>query len=379
MKLIKYIVLILIFPLYSLAQDTLSYPVDIVFHEEAEHYYVTNWADTSAGYILKLNLDGDVIEKYVDGLNYPGGLCLVDNVLYFTNNLSIWGSDQLPSYIKGIDLNSGNQVLNFEVSTGNTYLDLIDTDNNGNLYIGNTRSGGSNGIVHKFNIASQELTDLVTQILKPFGVCYDNINDRVIFTHSQSSVSYLKSISPEGGDITTVFYANGYLEGVIMHPDGHFYISSWGTLDGVWGNEPVYKSNLINSWKYEISNDNNRPFGMCVGHDNHLVVCNWGGHSLSFIDLDLFGVEDNKLADQNINIYPNPSNGLFTLSIRELNHLDIDVSIIDVTGQVVFREQISDANSYIELKYDLRHLPSGTYILIIRDRNSVSQKKLIIY
>ena len=45
----------------------------------------------------------------------------------------------------------------------------------------------------------------------------------------------------------------------------------------------------------KLSNDHNRPFGMCIGHDNHLVVCNWGSHSLSFIDLDLFGVEDNKL------------------------------------------------------------------------------------
>ncbi|MCD4682050.1 MAG: T9SS type A sorting domain-containing protein [Bacteroidales bacterium] len=379
MKYFKYIFLILILPLYSISQDTLSYPVDIVFHEEAEHYYVTNWADTSAGYILKLNLDGDVIEKYVDDLNYPGGLCLVDNVLYFTDNLSIWGSDQQPSYIKGIDLNSGNQVLNFEVSTGNTYLDLIDTDGNGNLFIGNTRSGGSNGIVHKFNIASQELTDLATQILKPFGVCYDNINDRVIFTHSQSSVSYLKSISPEGGDITTVFYVEGYLEGVIMHPDGHFYISSWGTLDGIWGNEPVYKSNLVNSWKYEISNDNNRPFGMCVGYDNHLVVCNWGSHSLNFIDLDLFGVDDNKLADQNINIYPNPSNGYFTISLKDVKEKEIDLTITDITGQKVFSDQIDDGNFMIDKAYDLRHLPSGTYILILRGRNSVVQGKLIIY
>ncbi len=122
----------------------------------------------------------------------------------------------------------------------------MDSDGMGNLYIGNTRSGGTNGIVHKFNIATQELTDLATNILKPFGICYDYLNDKVIFTRSNNSVSYLKSISPEGGDISTVFYAYGFIEGVIMHPDGHFYISSWGTIDTTWGNEPVYKSNLIN-------------------------------------------------------------------------------------------------------------------------------------
>jgi len=378
MKLFKYIFIILILPLYSISQETFNYPVDIVYDEANENYYVTNWADGD-GFILKLDNQGVILETYVGGLHYPGGMCLVDDILYFTDNLSIWYTDQQPSYIKGVDLNTGNEVLNFEVSTGYTYLDLMDTDNNGNLYIGNTRNGGSDGIVHKFNIASQELTDLATQILKPFGVCYDEIDERVIFTQSQASISYLKAISPEGGNVTTVFYIQGFLEGVFMHPDGHFYISSWGTNDQAWGNEPVYKSNLINNWHHELSNDHNRPFGMCAGYDNHLAVCNWGDNTLSFIDLDLFDIEENRLSDKNINIYPNPSNGRFTLSMNEIDDKELDLTITDITGKVIFTDHIINNEFSLVKEYNLGDLPKGAYLVIIRDKISVVQEKLIIY
>ena len=82
MKYFRYIFLLVVFPIWSFAQDSFHYPVDIVYHEIAEQYYVSNWADTNAGYILKLDIDGQIIEKYVDDLHYPGGICLW--MMYYT-------------------------------------------------------------------------------------------------------------------------------------------------------------------------------------------------------------------------------------------------------------------------------------------------------
>lgn len=382
MRFYKYFFLLFILPLYALAQETLDHPVDIVYYEPTEQYFVSNWADTNAGYISKLDIDGNIIETYVDGLHYPGGICLVGDILYYTDNLSIWGGGEQPSYIKGIDLTTGNQVLNFEVSTGITYLDLMDTDNSGNLYIGNTRNGGY-GIVHKFNIASQELTDLVPQVIKPFGVCYDYLNDQVIFTHSGLTISYLKSVSPEGGDVSTVLFTEGYIEGVTMDNDGHFYFSSWGTPnmngDSLWGDEPVYKTNLINHWKYKLDSLNNRPFGMCIGHDNHLAVCNWGSNTINFINLDPFDIEENKLNEKNITIFPNPSNGRFSLSLNEINERELNLIITDITGKEIFADHIINNNSSFEKEYTLEDLPKGAYLLIVRGKISIVQEKLIIY
>ncbi len=118
---------------------------------------------------------------------------------------------------------------------------------------------------------------------------------------------------------------------------------------------------------------------MCIGNDNHLVVCNWGSHSLSFINLDLFDVEENKLSDQNISIYPNPSNGRFTLSLDDINEKEFDLTVTDITGKEIFSDHIINNSSSLEKEYNLENLPKGAYLLMIRDNVSVVQKKLIIY
>ncbi|MBM3436403.1 MAG: hypothetical protein FJY07_09345, partial [Bacteroidetes bacterium] len=129
------VLLLITLPFIVSAQNTFNFPVDVVYHEAAEKYYVSNWAD-GAGYILRLNSLGEIEEPYITGLHYPGGLCLVGDILYFTDNLSIWDTAITPSYLRGIDLNYNSMVLDYEISTAGTYLDLMDTDNNGNLFIG---------------------------------------------------------------------------------------------------------------------------------------------------------------------------------------------------------------------------------------------------
>ncbi|MBC8490774.1 MAG: T9SS type A sorting domain-containing protein [Bacteroidetes bacterium] len=283
MKLIRYfITFIILLPFFAHTQDTIRYPVDIVYHEQSEQYYVSNWADNTAGNILKLNSEGQITGTFYDELNYVGGLCLINDILYITNNMDLYGGSQ-PSYLVGININTGVSILNFEISTGGTYLDLMTTDNNGNLYIGDSEKMK----IYKYNLQTGLVTDFVTNITNPFGVFYDYISDRILFTNSSFTNSYIKSKSPQGGEITTVFYHNGYLEGITMDDEGNFYLSSWGN-DYQWGNEPVYKTNHDFSWKYEISNNHNRPFGMCIGKDTCLVVCNWGEHTLSFIETSGF-------------------------------------------------------------------------------------------
>jgi len=378
MKQIRLLLLLSALPYISLAQTTFAYPVDIVYHESSESYYVSNWAE-GEGYILQVNSQGQIEGPYVTGLHYPGGLCLVGDILYFTDNLSIWDTIITPSYLLGIDLNYNAVILNFEISTTGTYLDLIDTDNQGNLFIGNTREGGTDGIVHKFNIASQQLSDIATGITKPFGVCYDHLNDRVLFVQSSGTLSFVKSVSPDGGAVTNVFYINGYLEGIEMHPNGDFYFSSWGTLDGTWGNEPVYKANNAMDWSQILTSDHDRPFGMCIGKDNHLVVCDWGENSLSFIDLDTYGTNEFVLKSSELLVYPNPSNGKVTLSKENVLPGKSEILIRDMMGNIVYHDQPAILNPAFKTEINLSHLKAGTYIVNLVSDNNIFREKLILY
>ena len=367
----KYFTLIFaIISITAISQTEFFYPVDIVYDETAQEYYVSNWGD-GAGYILKLNSGGEIESTFATGLSYPGGLCLIDNILYIDDNSDLYGGS-LPSYLKAYDINTGEQILNIQISTGGTYLDLMDTDGNGFLYIGDTEKQK----IYKFNLESYEVSDFLTNLNKPFGVFYDYISDRIIYTSSSSSISYLRAVNTDGTGDEAIFYTTGYLEGIEMAENGDFYISSWGTPDGAWGNEPVYKSSHNLDWKMVISNDNNRPYGMCIGKDNYLAVCNWGSHTINFLDLTQFSVNEN-LSSKKIKLFPNPSKGKFKIELNDISSNYVEIFIFDLPGKMVYSEKINIYTNKLEQELNLT-LKTGAYIVKIKDGNNVYTKNMMI-
>jgi len=320
-------------------------------------------------------MDGAIIETYFDGLHYAGGLCIVDNILYVLDNYDFY----LESFLIGIDLDSGNAVLLKKISGGETNLSFMDNAY-GNLYITDDKQSK----IYKYNIEQNSVSDFITDLDTPaFGICYDYYNDRLLFTHNGpdgSNISYLKSIHPSGGDITTPYEAENYIKGVVMHPNADFYYSTWDAqYPAVWGDEEV--SMVVNnfSWGHTLGDNHNHPWGLCIGYDNHLVVCNLGSHSLSFYDLDTYGVDEIIDKSDGYTIYPNPSNGKFSIGISDNLSSKIEIAILNMTGQQVYHEKVNNSDMLIEKKFDLQHLPSGTYVVILKDDRSITQKKLIIH
>jgi len=74
-------------------------------------------------------------------------------------------------------------------------------------------------------------------------------------------------------------------------------------------------------------------------------------------------------------IYPNPSDGLFTLKTSDISHENFNLSIYSVFGQRVFHKIIYDSS---ELLIDLKHLTKGTYFLSVDNDATTRQKTLII-
>ena len=368
-----FLAIFLIIPLMITAQDTLNYPTDVVYDEAAETYYVSNWADGD-GYILTLNTFGEITGTLFSDLDYPEGLCLIDNVLYVTDNGDLYGGNA-PSYLVGIDIFSGNELLKVEIAAETTNLDLMTTDNNGNLYICDSEKL----LIYKYEIATATITVFVEGVNKPLGICYDEIEDRIIFTESKSNISYLKAIDPDGSNMSNVFYHLGWIEGIVMDDEGNYFMSSWsGSNDTLWGYEPVFKLSHGLNWKYELTGDQNRPFGMCMGHDNHLVICNWGSHVVNFLNLEPFGTEENILSNNNLTVYPNPGNGDFNLHLPEIQSQVANLTVLDLNGRIITSNIIRKAEAEFEQSLDLTFLPVGIYILKVQDGNQVYHKKLVV-
>ena len=73
-----------------------------------------------------------------------------------------------------------------------------------------------------------------------------------------------------------------------------------------------------------------------------------------------------------INIYPNPSNGLFNLSGSSQFE---SLRIIDITGKIVFNSKFQN---FTNSKIDLINQPSGIYFITIKTETGIYTKKIII-
>lgn len=67
-------------------------------------------------------------------------------------------------------------------------------------------------------------------------------------------------------------------------------------------------------------------------------------------------------------VYPNPSTGLFTCSIRSNEEINMSLRVLDMMGRTVYSEPVNSSNS--QLKIQLPENVSGTYFVTVQDNKN---------
>lgn len=108
-----------------------------------------------------------------------------------------------------------------------------------------------------------------------------------------------------------------------------------------------------------------------------------GGGFRSDIALDDFSVSDSSgigVSEQNwaqgFRLFPNPSNGVFTLSAEEEHAQDLDLRITDLSGALIWESHF-DAESGSEMSIDLSDHAPGVYILQLSNEAYSSTIRMI--
>lgn len=129
----------------------------------------------------------------------------------------------------------------------------------------------------------------------------------------------------------------------------------------------------------EVSIDNGDDFQ----YEIPIVFCEPGPSDLDpaqFVYLKGVGFDDSEfvvgvnevdIADR-IEVYPNPSNGLFNMNLSDLGQ--VFVTVTDLTGKVIVSESTSMSNYVL----DLRGHPAGMYVLNVSNENGVANSKITI-
>ena len=147
--------------------------------------------------------------------------------------------------------------------------------------------------------------------------------------------------------------------------------------DSTWIYDPVN-----DSWKQIITpiDRNGGSWYESVTYDpaNDVFVYEGGPTGWQLFRYDVATTVKNNEAKNNIDVYPNPSNGLFTLKIQSEKTESVYISISDITGKIIYYEKFDAVIGSNNVGIDLSKYAKGIYTLKSTSNDEVVVKKLII-
>ena len=215
-------------------------------------------------------------------------------------------------------------------------------------------------------------SDWVSVEWKPFYKTeYTFEGENMVLSVTSSSYSYDDWIFEDKDSIS--YYENG-------NPDEEFYYQ-WNY--GSW--MPQYKDVFTFNDDYP-TDELMLPFFWDYYFNNMLIKVDkydwWEPDWIASFQFILYYSEKNvdAISEMNlddISVYPNPNNGIFTLKIDNENR-NTDIAIIDFFGRELNSEMIRNQAGEIVKTLDLTTYGSGVYFLQITQGDKISYKKVVV-
>jgi len=95
------------------------------------------------------------------------------------------------------------------------------------------------------------------------------------------------------------------------------------------------------------------------------------------IDGTLSGINEKGYVSQKLNVYPNPSNGTFTMQLKDITGV-VDLKVVNITGQVVYFGQMECTESNSVKNFDLGELQNGIYLIQAQTDDELLSCKVLI-
>jgi hypothetical protein len=165
---------------------------------------------------------------------------------------------------------------------------------------------------------------------------------------------------------------SGYSYGLSVGNDmAGFLIKTDTTGDAGCNSNAVTFSQTLNGIESNVGAINYSPPAMLVSE----ILTSVNINNLQLNPLCLNGIVSYP-QDNDMNLFPNPSNGKFTLLINFPMNNNLQIDIYDPSGRIIFNERnLSNGENEI----DASNLPSGVYFLLLKNENEIIKRtKLIV-
>lgn len=176
----------------------------------------------------------------------------------------------------------------------------------------------------------------------------------------------------------SAFTQNGYND--FINPQGQgndnpmageaaFTGADQGSLSGSWGRS------FINLSSIGVEENATIQFRFEVGTDGCNGVTGWFVDDLAIYNCNYpLSVAEYNVLDNSIKVYPNPSNGIFTLN-NTGNITLIQASVYDINGRIIKTVKLNNNSKSQQL--DLTGVASGMYFMKVKSSNAEKVIKLI--
>ena len=81
--------------------------------------------------------------------------------------------------------------------------------------------------------------------------------------------------------------------------------------------------------------------------------------------------------DFNFSVFPNPSNGIFTIAIEGINNTQIELSVMDVSGKVVYAQSIASNSSKLIVPMNISNVEEGVYFVRINEGKAITRRVIV--
>jgi len=245
-----------------------------------------------------------------------------------------------------IDNNSASPTEFTVEGTGSSYF--YDTTTS-NIMMGVTNTGG-NDYACVSGFVSRDLTDAGAAAVMHQSALTENYVMAKSFTINPGSVN-------ASGAVEVIFYFT------------EDEVAAWETATGASRND----LNVIK---------NNEPAATTIGAFGSDVTLT-ANFSTGMNGVYVFGKADatvgiDDLAFETFMVYPNPSEGVFNLSLQSNNDAKLQVQLFDMRGRLVQNDSFNQSDAIINTTLDYQSIEVGIYLLKVSKGDQIGVQQIII-